>query len=148
MKRRGFGANDGSYRMEHTAPGRGYGSPLFDLTLEGTYPCDVYVTPRHYFDNSPADRESWPVIAQARCAPNTLVTIYRAVPHAVRAEAKAQGGVAIYPGDWVTLSRWYAAQHGRQLDRYGERGVVVSMKVPARTLFTDGNSLNEWGYDP
>lgn len=145
MKRRGF-RGDHTYRLDHTAPDRYYGCPMYDLNAtlaEGgrIYPCDVYQQPQHYFDmpgrGTVADRESWAAIARVRCRPTALVTIYRAVP---------RGVTTIHPGDWVTPSRTYAKIHATGID--ATRGVVLSMKVPASTLFTDGNSLNEWGYDP
>jgi hypothetical protein len=48
-------------------------------------------------------------------------------------------------GDWVTLSRNYAKEHGESaLDG---KYKIISKKVPARKLFTDGNSIQEFGYD-
>lgn len=138
MKRRGFGSA-GDYRGTHRAPGRRNGAPLFDLSV--MYPCDVYTHPHYYADHHPGDRESWRVIVSARCKPEKLVTVYRAVP---------RGVTAIHPGDWVTLSRLYALDHaqGWVAHHEGAAGDVISMKVPAKQLFTEGNSLNEWGYDP
>lgn len=128
------------YRGTHRAPGRRNGAPLYDLT-QGVYPCDVYTHPHYYFDRHPGDQESFRVIAGARCKPDKIVTIYRAVP---------RGVTTINPGDWVTLSRKYAVDHaqGWVYQHEGAPGVVLAMKVPASTLFTDGNSLNEWGFDP
>lgn len=139
MKQRGFGSA-ADYRGQHRAPSRRNGAPLYDLTQD-VYPCDVYTHPHYYADRNPADHESFRVIAGARCQPDKLVTIYRAVP---------QGVTAINPGDWVTLSRKYATEHahGWVQRNEGVPGKVISMKVRARELFTDGNSLNEWGYDP
>lgn len=128
-----------TYRISHRAPGRGDGAPLYDLTQ--TYPCDVYTHPHYYSDRHPGDAESFRVILAARCKPSKLVTIYRAVP---------RGVTTIHPGDWVTLSRRYALDHARGWVAHHEGidGDVISMKVRADQLFTEGNSLNEWGYDP
>ena len=60
-----------------------------------------------------------------------LVTIYRSVPAGVS---------TIRPGDWVALSRRYAAQHGR--------GVVLSRRVPAGHVLWAGTDMNEWFYTP
>lgn len=49
-------------------------------------------------------------------------------------------------GDWVTLSKDYAALHGESTLRGDYK--ILTKKVPARTLFTDGNSIFEFGYDP
>lgn len=54
--------------------------------------------------------------------------------------------IAINPGDWVTLYRPYAKEHGESSLR-GEYS-ILSRVVRAEELFTDGNSLYEWGWDP
>jgi hypothetical protein len=128
------------YRGAHRAPGRRNGAPMFDLTANGVYPCDVYTHPRYYLDpSSPWDRESWRAVERVRCAPAALVTIYRAVP---------SGAAVINPGDWVTPSRSYAKQHAIDLLGPGADGVVLSIRTSAATLFTNGNSINAWGFDP
>lgn len=50
----------------------------------------------------------------------------------------------INSGDWVTIYRPYAKKHGLSSLR-GEYK-ILSMTVPAKNLFTDGNSIYEWGY--
>jgi hypothetical protein len=48
-------------------------------------------------------------------------------------------------GDWVTLSKKYAQEHGESaLDG---KYKIVSKQVPARKVFTDANSIQEFGYD-
>jgi len=54
--------------------------------------------------------------------------------------------LGINNNDWVTLSRNYAKQHG--LSALNGKYKIISKKVPASTLHTDGNSINEWGYNP
>lgn len=50
----------------------------------------------------------------------------------------------INKGDWITITKQYAKYHME-----GEKGwKIVSMKVKAKDIFTDGNSWDEWGYDP
>ena len=50
----------------------------------------------------------------------------------------------INAGDWVTLTKKYAKEHSE-----GEKNwIIVSKKVKASELFTDGNSWDEWGYQP
>ena len=61
----------------------------------------------------------------------SVVTIYRSVPTGVD---------EIRPGDWVALSRRYAAQHGR--------GKVLSLRVPADQVMWAGTDLDEWFYVP
>ena len=52
----------------------------------------------------------------------------------------------INKGDWVTISKSYAKYHGvnNLLNKYK----ILSKTVRAKDLYTDGNDLNEWGYDP
>lgn len=54
--------------------------------------------------------------------------------------------IKINSGDWVTINRQYAVEHGQStlLGTYK----ILSKTVPAKTLYTDGNSIHEWGYNP
>jgi len=52
----------------------------------------------------------------------------------------------INKGDWVTISRKYAVQHGKSALN-GKYKILVKT-VRAKDLYTDGNSIHEWGYDP
>lgn len=55
-------------------------------------------------------------------------------------------GLKINPGDWVTINKQYAINHGRTtlLGDYK----ILKKTVPARHLFTTGDSLHEFGYSP
>jgi hypothetical protein len=52
----------------------------------------------------------------------------------------------INPGDWVTISRAYAVEHGRS--NLNNEYKIITKTVPANQLYTDGNSLYEWGWVP
>lgn len=52
--------------------------------------------------------------------------------------------LTINSGDWVTISKEYAKEHGESNLRNNFK--ILSKIVPAMYLFTDGNSLYEWGY--
>lgn len=54
--------------------------------------------------------------------------------------------VGINPGDWVTISRKYAKEHGE--DNLLGKYKIISKVVKAGELFTDCNDLAEWGYQP
>jgi len=56
--------------------------------------------------------------------------------------------IKINRGDWVTTSKSYAKEHGES--HLGGKGKykILSAHVPASHLYTDGNSIHEWGYDP
>lgn len=47
-------------------------------------------------------------------------------------------------GDWVTTSRMYAKQHGES--NLDGKYKIVKKVVKASQLYTDGNSIFEWGY--
>ena len=73
--------------------------------------------------------------AKAECK---LVT----VPHEVE-------GNQINPGDWVSISRGYAIDHGRRFGhgRYGKGGFkLLKKRVKAKDLFSEGNSIHEYGW--
>jgi hypothetical protein len=124
------------YRGYHQAPRRAdeFGSPAIDI--EEMMP-DFYTRPNIYTTGMPqADQESVAALARIKDKPDAMITIYRAVPKEVE---------KINPGDWVTLSPSYADSH---LLSNLEEGHVISMKIPAKNLWFDGDSINEFGYDP
>jgi hypothetical protein len=54
--------------------------------------------------------------------------------------------ISINQGDWVTPSLSYAHDHGKSALKGQYK--IVTKTVPAKHVFTDGNSIHEWGYDP
>lgn len=52
----------------------------------------------------------------------------------------------INPGDWVTIYRPYAKEHGE--GALNGEYKILTKTVTAKELFTDGNSLYEWGWSP
>lgn len=52
----------------------------------------------------------------------------------------------INPGDWVTIYRPYAVEHGE--GALNGQYKILTKTVTAKELFTDGNSLYEWGWNP
>jgi len=52
----------------------------------------------------------------------------------------------INAGDWVTIDREYARDHGKATLNGQYR--LISKVVKARDIFTNGDSIHEWGYDP
>jgi hypothetical protein len=128
------------YRGSHEAPQLGDGSPLWNLTLGGAYPDDVYGPQGGRLYGSGDDKfdaRAYSVILAFRNKPNGFIAVYRAVPK------NATGG--IQAGDWVTPLREYAKEHGEnELKQYK----ILRKLVRPRDLFTNGNSWCEWGYDP
>jgi hypothetical protein len=131
----------GDYRGAHSAPGRDGGAPLHALTE--LYPEDVYSPDgmRLYGsglrEDAAKDREMFAIIERVRGNPDAELIMYRAVP---------EGVDTINPGDWVTPSREYAIEHGEGPMRGQYR--IIEQRVRAGDLFTDGNYIYEFGYDP
>lgn len=130
------------YRIDHTAPVREGANSIDDMS--DIYPDDVY-DPRqsaqyygHGGDSKQMDAETAMIIAGLRDKPNATVTIYRAVPKGVK---------DINVGDWVTVNKNYAKSHGDSWVDGGEYD-IISKKVKAKDIVTDGNSIHEFGYDP
>lgn len=138
-----LGLLDTTYRGSHTAPNREFGAPLHDLTGGGQmYPADVYSpkAAQYYGTGYPmADKQAFDLARRVRGNPNAEVTMYRAVP-------KDPSISSINAGDWVTLSKDYAKTHGESalLGNYK----IISQKVKAKDLWTNADSIHEFGYSP
>jgi hypothetical protein len=126
---------EAEYRVQHSAPGKD-DAPLYDLTKNDIIPDDIYSRNAiRYYGTGFDDNFNFAVILKAKGKPNLPITIYRSVPPNVN---------EINPGDWVTLSKKYAKTHME-----GELGwKILSKKVKASEVYTDGNSWDEWGWNP
>lgn len=207
------------YKGEHTAPDKESGSPLYDVTLNGIYPEDIYSNNalQYYGAGESYDYESISIINSYRNRPNRPITIYRAVPDLNKKEnqeikdlvdilnykhkfgffpfsgnkksynmsfkkirdkhdeefqssenmsydeydtilykkindkiselkSQLKKPFKINKGDWVTISKQYAIDHGRH--SLNNNYKITQKSVYARDIYTDGNSIHEWGYDP
>ncbi len=132
-----------SYRGSHTAPGPDFGAPLHDLTGGGQmYPADVYSAKaaQYYGTGYPkADREAFALAQRVRGNPDAEITMYRAVP-------KDENITNINAGDWVSLSKDYAKTHGESTLQGDYK--ILSQKVKAKDLWTNADSIHEFGYQP
>lgn len=197
------------YHGEHTAPDKD-GAPLNDVTANGVYPDDIYSDKgaRYYGDGTNLDSQSISIIQQCKGKPNTIITIYRAVPKQnadlqktqknlayllsyfashhyfpvkdpildplldkyrkstlsydqqqqhilddlqaqyddIETKLKAAKKITINSGDWVTINKQYAVEHGKAA--LNNSYTILSKKVKCSTIYTDGNSIHEWGYNP
>ena len=139
----GMGIKDVSYRSGHLAPGPHFGAPLYDLTGGGQmYPADVYSSKAaQYYGTgyAKADKDAFELAKKVRGNPDAEVTMYRAVP-------KDENITNINAGDWVTLSKDYAKNHGESV--LGNDYKIISQKVKAKELWTNADSIHEFGYNP
>lgn len=120
-----------------------FGAPAHDLTHNGMYPDDVY-THMHLYDfggdhNSRRSRETRELLHRIRGNPDAKVTMYRSLPpeHADK---------GFRPGDWVSLHHDYAKQHGVHPTDPSKDWPVIHAEVPAKHLWTNADSLDEFGY--
>lgn len=126
------------YRGYHKAPmitGANTGDNLADI-----YPDDIYSNKavQYYGTGERAmDAKSISIIQSMRNNPNKEVTIYRAVPKGVK---------EINDGDWITINPDYAKWHGESWVEDGKYD-IISKKVKASQISTNGDSIHEWGYN-
>lgn len=59
---------------------------------------------------------------------------------------KEQPEYGINRGDWITINRQYAKDH--VASALNGQGKVIKKTVSAKDIFTNGDSIHEWGYDP
>ena len=122
-----------SYKMQHTAPMREENGDASNL--EHIFPGMYSGHALDYLTGASYDQKAINIIQGMKGKPEKPVTIYRAVPKDVK---------EINPSDWVTTTKEYAQDHMR-----GEKGWhILSKKVKAKDIATDGNSIHEFGYDP
>ena len=119
------------------------GAPLHDMTGGGTvYPEDFYSEkgPRYYGGHSQVGMADVRTAQAYRGQPDKPVTIYRAVGKHI---------TDINPGDWVTINREYAKEHGEGTVTNQHGGYHILTKVvPARHVRNPGDSPSEFGYFP
>ena len=129
------------YSGEHRAPQRDSGAPLDNL--KGVYPDDVYGpnAARYYGHSSgdATDKAAARIIQATKGKPNAPVKVFRAIPKNIQSND-------INPGDWITTIKSYAVQHGE--GPLGGDYKILEKTVPAGDLYTNGDSIFEFGYDP
>ena len=135
-KAHGKGEITADYRGVHTSSSPGEGRSADDLS--NVYPDDIYSEGAQYYGtggaDAPMDEAAIEIIRRLKGNPEGIVTVYRAVPDTVD---------TINPGDWVTISEGYARRHAEDSGWH-----IISEEVRAKDIFTDGDSLHEWGYHP
>lgn len=132
-----FENNTADYKGSHESPDAESGAPLHDLT--GLFHQDDIYGPealRLHGQNYSYSGQVINKIKMLRGKPNAGVSIYRAVPKNIK---------TINPGDWVTLTKEYAKEHGE--DNLGGNFKILHKVTSAKNLYTDG-SIHEWGWHP
>lgn len=137
-KFKGYSKDNTFDKMEHKAPyNDGYSKPLHDMT--DIYPDDIYTHGVQYYgDGVHYDRLAIDIMKRVRGNPDARIRVYRAVPKDLK-ETKLRDG------DWITISKEYAKEHGE--NNLGGKYKIIEQMVSAKHVFTDGNSIHEQGYD-
>jgi hypothetical protein len=108
---------------------------------KGIYPSDFYSSrgAQYYGDGGDPNRDAALVrrLQAHKGNPESMSWMYRAVPK--------DAPPFIQHGDWVTPEKQYAKEHGEAV--LGGNYNIIAQRAPAKTLFTDGNSIYEFGYD-
>jgi hypothetical protein len=129
------------YSGEHKAPQRDSGAPLDNL--KDVYPDDVYGPKGALYyghaSGDATDKAAIRIIQSARNKPDAPVKVFRAIPKGIQSNE-------INPGDWITTIKSYAVQHGE--GPLGGDYKILEKTVPAGDLYTNGDSIFEFGYDP
>lgn len=127
--------SENDYRMQHKAPTRSGGNPVA-ADLSSVFD-DIYGPNALKYNShgAPYDKKAVSIIQSLRGNPNKEVEVFRAVPKGVN---------NINDGDWVTTTKEYARDHiGDSKDYH-----IISKKVKASEIASDGNSIHEFGYEP
>ena len=133
------GLFESDYRGVHRPASREEGHKNSGDDPTDIYPEDVYGEngARYYGDGIANDNVTIAIMRSMRGNPDKVVKIYRAVPKDVE---------EINPGDWVTINKEYAKYHGYR--HIGDDYKIIAKEVKASEIFTGGESIHEWGYDP
>jgi hypothetical protein len=129
------------YRGEHRAPTKEGGVPLNNVRFffDDFYDNTPKKNARYYGSNYKYDQKLASIILSYKDKPNEDVTIYRAIPNSEDIEHK------INPGDWVSIIKEYAVDHGEKM--FDDNYIILSKTVKVSEVFTEGY-MEEWGYDP
>ena len=120
------------YRVQHQAPVSDDDAPMH--LLDRAMP-DFYTSPRYYKTGSKLDSKTLDILQQLKGKPEQIVKVYRAVPK--------DAPDTINYGDWVTVNKQYAEDHGEGMP---EGYKIIEGSAPAKNIKTNGDSIHEFGY--
>lgn len=126
------------YRDSHLAPDADSGVSGLQITDAFSELNNRDFT-KNYGDGFKYDAKTVKIIREIQKNPDGEVKVYRAVPSDLKVDS-------LNFGDWVGLTKDYADEHGKA--RFDGDYKVIEQTVKASDLYTDGNSIHEWGYSP
>lgn len=140
-KEKGYSKDD-SWKMDHKAPNSqdGYSNSMDNIDKSYGSDGSIYSQQAVYYygEGREYDNKAISIIKSAKNNPEKMIKIYRAVPNSIK-------DTRVRNGDWVAIVKEYAIEHGgRVLD---DDFRIIENTVPAKHLFSNGDSINEWGYD-
>ena len=135
-------SKDESWKMDHKAPNSSDGYSNSMDSIDKSYGSDGSIYSQqavyYYGEGRSYDNKAISVIKSARNNPEKMIKIYRAVPNSIR-------DTRVRNGDWVAIVKEYAVEHGERI--FDDNYRIIENTVPAKQLFSNGDSINEWGYD-
>lgn len=127
------------YRGHHQAPGKD-SIPFFNLRdAYGDDFYDIGIKKAVYYYGIKRDKmntDAFLLMYAAKDNPKYKLKIYRAIPKNVED--------GINSGDWVTISKNYAKEHG--YSHIDNNYKIISKEVSADQLFTSADDPFEYGY--
>lgn len=140
-KEKGY-SKDESWKIDHKAPNSqdGYSNSMDNIDKSYGSDGSIYSQQAVYYygEGREYDNKAISVIRSANNNPEKMIKIYRAVPNSIK-------DTRIRNGDWVAIVKEYSIEHGRGVLNDDYR--IIENIVPAKYLFSNGDSINEWGYD-
>lgn len=75
-----------------------------------------------------------------------IKAIYNQILKDIQDKKQERPDIGINVNDWVTINKRYAIYHGKSALRNNYK--ILSKTVKANQIFTNGDSIHEWGYNP
>jgi hypothetical protein len=125
-------------RDSHLAPDENSGTSLNNIDSVYSEISDRNFT-KNYGDGFSYDAKAVKKLRDIKKNPEKEVTIYRAVPNDENIKS-------LRYGDWITLTKEYADEHGKA--RFNGDYKIIEQKAKPSDIYSDGNSIHELGYSP
>jgi len=75
---------------------------------------------------------------------NVLLDIHKEIGELKKKASELK--LKINPGDWVTINKDYAIEHGK--NEFNNNYKILTKTVKPSQLYNEGNSIHEFGYNP
>ena len=75
-----------------------------------------------------------------------IKAVYDQILNDIEQRKQEKPNIKINANDWVTINKQYAIYHGKSTLKNNYK--ILTKTVKAQQIFTNGDSIHEWGYDP